>query len=148
MKFQSHDLKMAEALSSDVKPFLKILAYVACCYIFLYICLYYVCLGFDWRIFRWIRIQRRGKMCRRFWSNVDQKLNSFQIEPTLKYERLFCDVKAIFKRDAASCLAVHKRVSIFFSFIKQSLPQPTSLYSLVLVSCPGNTLGHDIYSWL
>ena len=44
---------------------------------------------------------------------VDDEEDEEEVEPKLKYERLSNDIAAILKKDAASCIAVHPKVSFY-----------------------------------
>ena len=48
-------------------------------------------------------------------SETDSEEEEEEIEPKLKYERLSADLKAILKKDVASCLAVHSKFLILGS---------------------------------
>jgi len=44
-----------------------------------------------------------------------------KVEPQLKYDRMSNDLTTILSRDAASCLAVHSKVSYHFLYVHCSL---------------------------
>jgi hypothetical protein len=55
-------------------------------------------------------VEQAAEMSHSFVADDDD--DEEEVEPKLKYERLSNDITIILKKDAASCIAVHPKVSI------------------------------------
>ena len=55
-------------------------------------------------------VEQAAEMSHSFVADDDD--DEEEVEPKLKYERLSNDITLILKKDAASCIAVHPKVSL------------------------------------
>ena len=70
-----------------------------------------------------------------------------EVEPKLKYERLSNDIAHILKKDAASCISVHSKVSVSSNY-SFSVSMTFNCNLLLISSCALEQIGVHCICWI